>query len=94
VFHEDPLMRRVTEIIDRVVEAGLHIFWNSLRMNLKKYIPGRYLSFIHLMDITALTCITYNLPSISFSSPFDGLVPKCSLLYGQGVVQSCIKQKK
>jgi hypothetical protein len=32
----DPLMRRVTEIIDRVVEAGIYNFWISLRINSKK----------------------------------------------------------
>ena len=29
LFHGDPLMRRVTEIVDRVLESGLHIFWKS-----------------------------------------------------------------
>jgi hypothetical protein len=26
MFHEDPLMRRITEIIDCVVEAGIYIY--------------------------------------------------------------------
>jgi hypothetical protein len=33
MLHGDPLMRRVTEIIDRVVEAGLYNYWNSLRIH-------------------------------------------------------------
>jgi len=41
MFHGDPLMRRVTEIVDRVIEAGLHIFWKSellhkLKLNSRK----------------------------------------------------------
>jgi hypothetical protein len=31
MFHGDPLMRRVSEIVDRVVEAGLYNYWNSRR---------------------------------------------------------------
>jgi hypothetical protein len=30
MFHVDPLMRRVSEIIDRVFEAGIYIHWRSL----------------------------------------------------------------
>ena len=33
LFHGDQLLRRVTEIIDRVVEAGLYTFWTSLRIH-------------------------------------------------------------
>ena len=33
MFHGDQLLRRVTEIIDRVVEAGLYTFWISLRIH-------------------------------------------------------------
>jgi hypothetical protein len=33
MFHGDPLMKRVTEIIDRVVEAGIYNHQVSLRMN-------------------------------------------------------------
>jgi hypothetical protein len=33
MLHGDPLLRRVTEIIDRVVEAGIYNYWISLRMN-------------------------------------------------------------
>jgi len=33
MLHGDPLMRRVTEIIDRVIAAGLYNHWNSLRMH-------------------------------------------------------------
>jgi hypothetical protein len=31
-FYGDTLLRRVTEIIDRVVEAGIYNNWNSLLM--------------------------------------------------------------
>ena len=36
MLHGDPLMRRVTEIIDRVVAAGIYNYWNSLRMHALK----------------------------------------------------------
>jgi hypothetical protein len=32
MFHGDPLMRRVAEIIDRVVVANLYNYWISLKM--------------------------------------------------------------
>jgi hypothetical protein len=36
MFHGDPLMKRVSEIIDRVIEAGLYNHWISLFMDLLK----------------------------------------------------------
>jgi hypothetical protein len=36
MLHGDPLMRRVTEIIDRVVEAGIYNYWKTLLMHLVK----------------------------------------------------------
>ena len=36
MIHGDPLLRRVSEIIDRVVAAGLYTFWISKEMNLFK----------------------------------------------------------
>jgi hypothetical protein len=36
MLHGDPLMKRVNEIIDRVVEAGLYNYWISLELNLYK----------------------------------------------------------
>jgi hypothetical protein len=32
MLHGDPLMKRVSEVVDRVVEAGLYNYWNSQRM--------------------------------------------------------------
>ena len=49
MFHGDPLMRGVSEIIDRVVEAGLYAFWNSLRLNLFK-IYCRRTAIVHPLD--------------------------------------------
>jgi hypothetical protein len=49
MFHGDPLMRRVTEIIDRVVQAGLHNHWISLRMNLRK-LYSRKIAIVHPLD--------------------------------------------
>jgi len=49
MFHGDPLMRRVTEIIDRVVEAGLYNFWISLtKKGLKLY--SRKIAIVHPLD--------------------------------------------
>jgi hypothetical protein len=36
MFHGDPLLRRVNEIIDRVVETGLYNYWISLELNFYK----------------------------------------------------------
>jgi hypothetical protein len=33
MFHGDPLMKRVTKIIDRVVEAGIYNYWISIYTN-------------------------------------------------------------
>jgi hypothetical protein len=41
MFHGDPLMKRVTEIVDRVVEAGLYNYWISLIMNKYKLISRK-----------------------------------------------------
>jgi len=49
MFHGDPLMRRFNEIIDRVVEAGLHTIWDSLRMNWYK-IYSRKIAIVHPLD--------------------------------------------
>jgi hypothetical protein len=36
MFPGDPLMRRVNEIIDRVIEAGLYNYWHSKEINFDK----------------------------------------------------------
>jgi hypothetical protein len=41
MFHGDPLMKRVNEIVDRVVEAGLYQFWMKVFMNLQKLYYNR-----------------------------------------------------
>jgi hypothetical protein len=41
MLHGDPLMRRVIEIIDRVVEAGLYNYWYTMRMHLIKLISRK-----------------------------------------------------
>jgi len=48
MFHGDPLMKRVTEIIDRVVEAGLYNYWISLRMFLLKFY-SRKITIVHAL---------------------------------------------
>jgi hypothetical protein len=49
MFHGDPLMRRVNDIIDRVVQAGLYNYWISLEFNLLK-IEYRKISIVDLLD--------------------------------------------
>jgi hypothetical protein len=49
MFHGDPLMKRVTEIIDRVVEAGIYNYWISLRMN-KININAHKKAIVHPLD--------------------------------------------
>jgi hypothetical protein len=41
MFHGDPLVKRVTEIIDRVVEAGIYNYWISLILNVYKLFSRR-----------------------------------------------------
>jgi hypothetical protein len=46
MLHGDPLMKRVNEIIDPVVEAGLYDRWISLNMNLNKLL-SRKIAIVH-----------------------------------------------
>ena len=49
MFHGDPLTRRVNDIIDRVVEAGLHNYWISLLFNLCKLFYSK-IGIVHPLD--------------------------------------------
>ena len=49
MFHGDPLLKRINEIIDRVVEAGLYNYWISLIMNLGK-LYSRKIAIVHPLD--------------------------------------------
>jgi hypothetical protein len=49
LFHGDPLLRRVNEIIDRVVEAGLYNYWISLAMNRIK-LNSRKIAIVHPLE--------------------------------------------
>jgi hypothetical protein len=49
MFHGDPLMARVTEIIDRVVQAGIHKYWITLNINFRK-ILSRKIAIVHPLD--------------------------------------------
>jgi hypothetical protein len=49
MIHGDPLMRRVTEIIDRVVEAGIYNYWITLNMNFRK-ILSRKIAIVNPLD--------------------------------------------
>jgi hypothetical protein len=49
MFHGDPLMRRVNEIIDRVVAAGLYNFWISMQMNWLKLL-SRQIALVNPLD--------------------------------------------
>jgi len=49
LFYGDPLTRRVNEIIDRVVEAGLLKIWYSLQMNSYK-IYSHKIAMVHPLD--------------------------------------------
>jgi len=49
MLHGGPLMRRVNEIIDRVVEAGIYKFWISLHMNQHK-LYSRKIAMVHPLD--------------------------------------------
>jgi len=75
--HGDPLMRRVNEIIDRVVEAGIYNYWYSLHMNVYKIIShkislvqplDRYYSFnlYHMQPAFYLLLMGWCLSALSF----------------------------
>ena len=49
MFNGDPLLRRVTEIIDRVVEAGIYTFWNSQLLYERK-LGSRKIGLVHPLD--------------------------------------------
>ena len=49
MFHGDPLMRRVTEIIDRLVESGIYSQWGSPRNELMK-LRSRKIGIVHPLD--------------------------------------------
>ena len=49
MLHGDPLMRRVTEILGRVVEAGVYNYWISQDMHKSKII-SRKISPVHPLD--------------------------------------------
>jgi hypothetical protein len=49
MFHGDPLMKRVTEIIDRVVEAGLYNYWISMGTNKVKLL-SRKIAIVNPID--------------------------------------------
>jgi hypothetical protein len=49
MFHGDPLIRRVNDIIDRVVEAGLYNHWISVEFNWHK-IRSRKIAIVHPLD--------------------------------------------
>jgi hypothetical protein len=49
MFHGDPLMKRVNEIIDRVVEAGIYNYWISIYMNNFK-LRSRRITIVNPLD--------------------------------------------
>jgi hypothetical protein len=49
MFHGDPLMGRVTEIINRVVEAGIYNYWISFNINIRKII-SRKIALVNPLD--------------------------------------------
>jgi len=46
MLHGDPLTRRVNDIIDRVIEAGLYNYWIALQLNWGK-IVCRKIAIVH-----------------------------------------------
>jgi hypothetical protein len=46
MFHGDPRLRRDSEIIDRVVDAALYIYWTSLLINGFK-LHSRKIALVH-----------------------------------------------
>jgi hypothetical protein len=49
MFHGDPLMKRVTEIIDRMVESGIYNHWISMTLKIIELV-SRKKSLVHPLD--------------------------------------------
>jgi hypothetical protein len=49
MFHGEPLMRRVTEIIDRLVEAGIYAHWNCKRIEYLK-LHSKEIGIVEMLD--------------------------------------------
>jgi hypothetical protein len=49
MFYGDPLLKRISEIIDHVVEAGIYYFWISFHMH-KINIYARKIGIVHPLD--------------------------------------------
>jgi hypothetical protein len=49
MLYGDPLMKRVSEIIDALIEAGIYNFWVSYSLNMNK-IVSRKQSIVHPLD--------------------------------------------
>jgi hypothetical protein len=49
MFYGDPLMRRVNDIFDRVVEAGLYNYWISIEFNWRKILYSK-IALVHPLD--------------------------------------------
>jgi len=77
MFHGDPLIRRINDIIDRVVEAGLYTYWISQGINWRKILFSKipnlhphddYYSFniYHLQTVLYLLLMGWCLSVICF----------------------------
>ena len=77
MFHGDPLMRQVNDIIHRVVEAGLYKYWFSFEFNWRKIVIGKigishpldgYYSFklYHLQTVFYLLLMGWCLSALCF----------------------------
>jgi hypothetical protein len=71
-FPGDPLMKRVNEIIDRVVEAGLFNHWISLEYNFLKL-------FLHSTGIVHLLDVYYNFKLYHMQPAYYLLLMGCCL---------------
>jgi hypothetical protein len=88
MFHGDPLMRRVTEIIDRVVETGLYKYWLSVEIDCQIIFVGK---IVIVQPLDGYYSFNLYHMQTAFYLLF-WMVFKCPLSYGRGVVQSSIKQ--
>jgi hypothetical protein len=87
MMYGDLLMRRVTEIIDRVVEAGVYMYWISWRKQ-RLNIQARKIPIVDHFDGYYSINLYYMQPA------FYLLLMVCclsTLYYGRVVVQSCTK---
>jgi hypothetical protein len=96
MFHADSLLRRVTKIIDRVVEAGLYNYRISLSMKMH-VLYSRKIAVFHKTAVfhPLAGYYSFNLYHMQLVFYFfDELVSNLHLLYGRNFLNLVLNKRK